>query len=131
MTKGAAVETTSVTGSYEFTGPAEVVFGVLTDPDRAARWLPGAESVTTRSVTAGGREFAVETAADGLRVTWHAVGDGGAHGSARVEDGPAGGSVLHAEVTVPAGADEQQISGLLDQTMRNLRADVSDNFNAG
>jgi uncharacterized protein YndB with AHSA1/START domain len=29
-----------ISGSFEFTAPAEVVFGVLTDPDRTSRWLP-------------------------------------------------------------------------------------------
>ena len=126
---------THVSGSYEFTGPAEVVFDVLTDPDRAVRWLPGAldaESVTTESVKAGAQEYRVEAVADGLRVDWRSVTESGAHGSARVEDAPAGGSILHAEVTAPASAgDEQAVTAVLDEAMRNLQSDVSDNFNAG
>ncbi|GAA4609190.1 uncharacterized protein YndB with AHSA1/START domain [Actinoplanes octamycinicus] len=123
-------QTSRVSGTYEFTGPAEVVFGVLTDPDRAARWLPaalGTESVSTSRVTvAGGRDYPVTIEPDRLRVSW---GEGGTHGQARVEDAPAGGSVLHAEVTAPVG--EQAARELLDETVRNLRSDVSDNFNAG
>ena len=126
---------THVSGSYDFTGPAEVVFDVLTDPDRAARWLPGAvgaDSVTTESVKAGTQEYQVEIVRDALRLDWRSVTEGGAHGSARVEDGPAGGSVVHAEVTAPAAAgDEQAVTAVLDEAMRNLQSDVSDNFNAG
>ena len=38
-----------VSGSYDFTAPAEVVFGVLTDPDRTSRWLP--RGMNTASAT--------------------------------------------------------------------------------
>ena len=124
---------THVSGSYDFTGPAEVVFDVLTNPDRAARWLPGAldaGSVTAKSVKAGAQEYQVEVDPDGLRLDWRSAAEGGAHGSARVEDAPAGGSVVHAEVTTSAG-DEQAVTAVLDEAMRNLQSDVSDNFNAG
>jgi uncharacterized protein YndB with AHSA1/START domain len=131
------VNDTRVNGSYTFTGPAEVVFGVLTDPDRAARWLPPGmrtASVTTDQVTVRAGEqdqrYGVEIVPDDLRVRWHPIDGSGPRGDARVEDGPAGGSVLHAEVTVP-GADEKTVEGLLGEAMRNLQRDVSDNFNAG
>jgi uncharacterized protein YndB with AHSA1/START domain len=131
------VNDTRVSGAYTFTGPAEVVFDVLTDPDRAARWLPPdvhPESVTVQQVTVREgtqrQRYGVEIVPDDLRVSWHPLDGTGPRGGARVEDGPSGGSVLHAEVTAP-GADEQTVQHLLDEAMRNLQRDVSDNFNAG
>lgn len=134
-----SAEQTTVSGSYDFTGPAEVVFDVLTDPDRVPRWLPRsvqAESVTTESVKVrtgdSADEYQVQIVTDRLEVSWHSPGDGGAHGTARVEDGPAGGSIVHAEVTVAAGAgDEETVTRLLGEAMRNLQRDADDNFNAG
>ncbi|MDI6099512.1 SRPBCC family protein [Actinoplanes sp. NEAU-A12] len=133
----ARTDTTSITGSYGFNAPPEVVFGVLTDPDRAARWLPGPGQVvaasTERVRIADGqrsRDYGVEIAADELRVLWRSLDSGGAHGVARVEDAPGGGSVVHAEVTAPDG-DEKTVTDLLDEAMGGLRSEVSDNFNAG
>ena len=132
----AETDATRVSGSYGFNAPAEVVFGVLTDPDRAARWLPGSGVVDAAShdrVRINGgppRDFGVEVAPDDLRVRWRSLDSGGVHGDARVEDAPAGGSVLHAEVTVPDG-DERTVTALLDEAMGGLRSEVSDNFNAG
>ncbi|MEV4639679.1 SRPBCC domain-containing protein [Actinoplanes sp. NPDC049548] len=107
-----------VTGSYEFTAPAEVVFGVLTDPDRAYRWLP--VSAHTDRADDGG-----------LRMQWRAEDGSGLDGSAEVADLPAGGSVVRAEVTLPGDHDEEQARTLLAEAMRDLQRDVSDNFNAG
>jgi hypothetical protein len=43
-----------------------------------------------------------------------------------------GGSVVHAEVVVPARlADDHRVRNLLAETMLHLGRDVSDNFNAG
>ncbi|MEU4625347.1 hypothetical protein AB0G04_35925 [Actinoplanes sp. NPDC023801] len=78
----------------------------------------------------GTRRYGAEIVPDDLRVRWQALDGTGPHGDARVEDGPAGGSVLHAEVTMPE-ADETTVQELLDEAMRNLQRDVSDNFNAG
>lgn len=124
-----------VSVSRGFTGPAEVVFGVLTDPDRAARWLPRAESVSTERVKVRSgdhmREFTVEVVPDRLQVRWRPVDGDGAEGEARVEDAPAGGSVVHAELTVPASGDRRTAEAALQEALRNLQSDVSDNFNAG
>jgi uncharacterized protein YndB with AHSA1/START domain len=128
-----------ISGSYPFTAPAEVVFGVLTDPDRTSRWLPrgmNAESAGSGRVRvrAAGRvhEYGVRTDADELRVQWHALDESGLRATARVEDASAGGSVVHAEVAVPGRApDDEQVQSLLAETMRHLQRDVSDNFNAG
>ena len=63
---------------------------------------------------------------------WHSLDRTGLHGTAQVDDAPAGGSVVHAEVVVPAGfADDRQVRDLLAETMVHLQRDVSDNFNAG
>jgi hypothetical protein len=56
----------------------------------------------------------------------------GLHGGAYVEAAPAGGSFVLAEVNAPgAVTDEGRLRDVLAATMRHLRRDVSDNFNAG
>ncbi len=128
-----------VSDSYEFTAPAEVVFGVLTDPDRTSRWLPrgvNAESAETGRVRlrvgAEVREYGAEIVADRLQLRWRALDTEDLNGSVRVDDAPAGGSVVHAEVSVPDGvADDGRVRELLAETMAHLQRDVSDNFNAG
>jgi uncharacterized protein YndB with AHSA1/START domain len=126
-------------GSYEFTAPAEVVFGVLTDPDRMSRWLPrGLHTESSASdrvrVRSGSRvyEYDVEVVPDELTVRWRSRDVAGAQASAQVRDAPAGGSVVDAELTVPsADSDGQRVRDLLAETMYHLQRDVSDNFNAG
>jgi uncharacterized protein YndB with AHSA1/START domain len=128
-----------ISDSYEFTAPAEVVFGVLTDPDRTSRWLPrgvNAESAdgdrVRLRVGSQIREYGVEVTADRLQVRWHALDADDVRGSARVDDAPAGGSVVHAEVSLPDGlGDDRRVRALLAETMAHLQRDVSDNFNAG
>ena len=129
----------TVSGSYEFTAPAEVVYGVLTDPDRTSRWLPegmnaesaGAEKVRVRA-GAQVHEYEVQLDPDRLQLRWRALDDSGLQGTARVEDAPAGGSVVHAEVAVPgAEGDGQRVRDVLAEAMRHLQRDVNDNFNAG
>ena len=128
-----------ISGSYDFTAPAEVVFGVLTDPDRTTRWLPrgmtaesaGAEQARIRVGTQV-HAYGIKVVTDHRELQWHAEDIPGLHGSAQVDDGPAGGSVVRAEIVVPAAvADESRARDLLDETMRHLQRDVSNNFNAG
>jgi uncharacterized protein YndB with AHSA1/START domain len=112
----------TVTGQYEFNAPAEVVFGVLTDPDRAARWLPV-------DVDSG---YDVTIVDDRLRVEWRSRDIPDLHGAAWVCDAPAGGSVTYAEVAVPGDvAGRERAQDVLSEAMRHLQRDVSDNFNAG
>ncbi len=128
-----------ISGSYDFTAPPEVVFGVLTDPDRTSRWLP--RGMNTESADQGRvrvrvgaqvHEYGVQVVPDDFQVRWESLDDSGLTGTARVEDGPAGGSVVHAEVAVPGRpADDEQVQSLLAETMQHLQRDVSDNFNAG
>jgi hypothetical protein len=78
------------------------------------------------------REYGVEITTGKLQVRWHALGADEVSGSARVDDAPAGGSVVHAEVSLPDGlGDDSRVRALLAETMDHLRRDVSDNFNAG
>ena len=128
-----------VSGSYDFTAPPEVVFGVLTDPDRTSRWLP--QGMNTESaaldrvrVRAGERvhTYGVKVVTDTFELQWHSEDVPGLHGTAQVGDGPAGGSVVHAEVSAPARlTGEAHVRELLEETMVHLQRDVSDNFNAG
>jgi uncharacterized protein YndB with AHSA1/START domain len=128
-----------INGSYRFTAPAEVVFGVLTDPARTSRWLPrGMTSESSRTdlvrVRAGSQvhEYGVQVVPEELQIRWRSQETGGVSGTARVQDEPAGGSVVHAEVVLPGPvADDEQVRSLLAETMQHLQRDVSDNFNAG
>jgi uncharacterized protein YndB with AHSA1/START domain len=131
--------TATITGEYEFNAPAEVVFGVLTDPDRTTRWLPAGMRTDSAApdhvlVRAGSRTYGydVTVVSDRLRVEWRSRDIPGLHGSAWVRDAPAGGSTTYAEVAVPDGvADRQRAEDLLVEAMGHLQRDVSDNFNAG
>jgi uncharacterized protein YndB with AHSA1/START domain len=139
MSSPSGADETRISGSYPFTAPAEVVFGVLTDPDRVSRWLPlgmntesaGPEQVRVR-VGSQVQEYRVQVVPERLQVRWRSQTIAGLSGTARVQDGPAGGSVVHAEVVLPdRTADDQRARSLLAETMRHLQRDVSDNFNAG
>jgi uncharacterized protein YndB with AHSA1/START domain len=124
---------------HEFTAPAEVVFGVLTDPDRTTRWLPLGMSTESASVDhvrvrADGQtyDYDVSSVPEQLRVEWRSRDSAGLQGAAWVRDAPAGGCVVHAEVAVPGGgAERQRAEELVAEVMRHLQRDVSDNFNAG
>jgi hypothetical protein len=128
-----------VRGDGEFNAPAEVVFGVLTDPDRMTRWLPlgvSAEAVGDGlvRVLANGRdyEFDVSFVVDELRMEWRGRDSGGPRGVAWVQDAPAGGCVVHGEVAVSEGAASRaRVEELLGEALLHLQRDVSDNFNAG
>jgi uncharacterized protein YndB with AHSA1/START domain len=139
MTGESDAGTVRVSGTFDFTAPAEVVFGVLTDPDRTSRWLPrdmNTESVTGQEVRvrvgAQVHAYGVKVLPDQLELQWHALETAGLQGTAQVSDAPAGGSVVHADVVVPDSlADEGRVRELLEETMVHLQRDVSDNFNAG
>ncbi len=75
-------------------------------------------------------EFQVQTISDRMLVRWRALNGSGADGSVRVEDAPAGGSVVRAEIDGPP-AEESRFRELLGESMFHLQRDVSDNFNAG
>jgi hypothetical protein len=131
--------TMTVNGQHEFNAPAEVVFGVLTDPDRTTRWLPLGMSTVSAAVDhvevrADGQTFPydVSSVPEQLRVEWCSRDSGGFRGAAWVRDAPAGGCVVYAEVAFPGGAAEgERVAELLAEAMLHLQRDVSDNFNAG
>jgi uncharacterized protein YndB with AHSA1/START domain len=128
-----------IAGQHGFNAPAEVVFGVLTDPDRTPRWLPLGMSTESAGVDharvrADGQiyEYDVTSVPDQLRVEWRSRAPAGLHGAAWVRDAPAGGCVVHAEVLVRGGAAERQRAAeLVAEAMVHLQRDVSDNFSAG
>ena len=124
--------------TFGFDAPAEVVFGVLTDPDRTSRWLPEGMTTESRDIGkvqvrsgAGTQAYEVATDPERLGLTWRSVEDTELHGTAEVRDAPAGGSELRAEVALPESADEDRVRELLAEAARHLQRDVSDNFNAG
>jgi uncharacterized protein YndB with AHSA1/START domain len=129
---------TGIAETHHFTAPAEVLFGVLTDPNRVSRWLPrglraevGAGGIRVRS---GEQvyEFGFHIITDDLRVNWRALDESGVAGSVWVEDAPAGGSVLRAKITLgDADGQESRARTFLQESMGHLQRDVSDNFNAG
>jgi uncharacterized protein YndB with AHSA1/START domain len=128
-----------INGQHEFNAPAEVVFGVLTDPDRMTRWLPlgmstvsaGIDHVQVR-VDGQTYEYDVSSIPEQLRVEWRSRDSAGLRGAAWVRDAPAGGCVVHAEVAVPGGgAEGEKAQKLVAEGMQHLQRDVSDNFNAG
>ena len=129
----------ALTEAFHFGAPAEVVFGVLTDPHRTSRWLPrgftaeaaGTDKVRVRSGLQV-REFQIQVIDDRLQMRWRAMDDSGRDGCVRVEDAPVGGSVVHVEIAVAGPREEEsRFRSLLSETMRHLQRDVSDNFNAG
>lgn len=136
---GEDVRDTLISESFEFTAPAEVVFDVLTNPDRTSRWLPlgmntesaGGGEVRIK-VGSGTHGYGVQVEPERLALRWRSLDVAGLHGAAQVRDAPAGGSVVHAEITVPeTAAGDERARDLLAETMRRLQRDVSDNFNAG
>lgn len=128
-----------VNEEYGLTAPPEVVFDVLTDVDRATRWLPGGVSVEQSGpnrvlVRAGGyrQEYEFARAPDELRLAVRFAGASQPSAVAAVSDGSAGGSRLLVEVTTPdGGPSEERVRQLLAELVRRLQRDVSDNFNAG
>ena len=124
-----------ITESFGFDAPAEVVFGVLTDPDRTSRWLPRGMTAEPADAGVGVRvgehthKYDVEVTPERLRLGWQSV-EGPFHGGAEVRDAPAGGSEVVVELDVPA-ADADRARDLLTETAGHLRRDVDDNFTAG
>jgi uncharacterized protein YndB with AHSA1/START domain len=128
-----------ISGRYGFHAPSEVVFNNLTDPDRVHRWVPFGVNMErcgpgrVRVVAPlGSTECEVDAAAEDMRLTLRSLEPPNVRGTARVEDGPAGGSRVHVVVsTEGADLDPQDVRDVLDETMRHLCSDVDDNFNTG
>jgi Polyketide cyclase / dehydrase and lipid transport len=128
-----------VTGTFDFTAPAEVVYNTLTDHDRAERWLPSgvrtqrlAPRLVRVDTAAGSTEYEISTAPENLRLDWRGLNPPYVHGTASVENRPAGGSRVRVIVAAPdGGPDPEVLWDLLKQAMEHLRRDVSDNLNPG
>lgn len=126
------------TETYLVSAPPEVVYNTLTDPDRANRWLPStvaAEVTGTERMTicADGhvREYQLGRSLHEMRLSWRSL-DADVHGWARVREAPAGGSALDVEISLSQpGVRPDQVRGVVDEVVRHLRRDVSDNFTAG
>ncbi len=87
--------------TYSLSAPPEVVFNSLTDPDRAARWLPAGATVETRDgervvVRAGERRLELQVSIDmqRMRMTGHLASRSEVHGEVQVTQAPAGGCSL-------------------------------------
>ena len=124
---------------YAFGAPAEVVFNTLTDPHRAHRWLPpgtvaerrGPDRIRVRPGDLA-HEYEASTISDEMRVSWYRVDVADARGDAHVRDEPAGGCSVRVQVFSAGPASEAlRIRHTLDDAMRRLAGEVSDNFTAG
>jgi hypothetical protein len=123
---------------FGFNAPAEVVYNNLTDPERAHRWLPPglriAEWTDERVRLAADRravdvDVDVRMIAAGMRLTFRCLAPVQVRGSARVKDTPLGGSQVDVVVnTDRSGPDPATVRCLIDQAMRLLERDVSDDF---
>ncbi|MBX6354969.1 MAG: SRPBCC domain-containing protein [Micromonosporaceae bacterium] len=134
-----------------FSAPPEVVFNVVTDPERLARWLPEQLRVADTGQrclrvawndppvrdgpSAESPEYRLVVLPEHLRVEWRPSGPDGWAGFLQVRQVATGGA--QAEVCVqPCGeaADDrvsERIRRLLEETLANLRTEVADNLTAG
>lgn len=121
--------------------PPEIVFNVVTDPDRLARWLPtqlrvadtGRECLRVSwDGAADEREYRLVVLPERRRVEWRPSGPHGWAGFLQVHDNPAGGATAEACVE-PAGraGGADQAPGALETAMTNLRREVADSLTAG
>jgi uncharacterized protein YndB with AHSA1/START domain len=142
-----------------FSAPPEVVFNVVTDPDRLPRWLPEQLRVAdtgqrclrvawidgdTRAdrdtagqdgAAADGPEYRLMVLPEQLRVEWRPSGPDGWAGYLQVRESPAGGATAEVcvEPTGRAGEDRaaKRVPGIVDGSLANLRSEVADNLTAG
>ncbi len=124
--------------AYDFEAPPEVVFSTLTDPERADRWAPPGVRVAWLdrervrvSFGNSGMAYEVRRSGEATALEWRRSGRADMHGTVTVEDGPAGGSVLRLDATVPDGADVERIRELVSGAIDQLRGDVADDVSPG
>jgi uncharacterized protein YndB with AHSA1/START domain len=90
--------------AHHFAAPTNVVFTVLADPERAARWLAGARTYRLSVVPAD------------LSVRWApSAPDAGWSGRALVRDALGGGSVVYLEVTATGAAGAPSLAEAIDR----------------
>jgi uncharacterized protein YndB with AHSA1/START domain len=134
-----------------FSAPPEVVFNVVTDPDRLPRWLPDQLRVadtgqrclrvawtdppTRDGPPADGPEYRLVVLPEHLRVEWRPSGPDGWSGFLQVRESAAGGATAEVciEPTGQAGeaADSDRVPRILDESLASLRAEVADDLTAG
>jgi uncharacterized protein YndB with AHSA1/START domain len=134
-----------------FSAPPEVVFNVVTDPDRLSRWLPeqlrvvdtGRECLRVAwsnppapdGPPPDGPEYRLMVLAEQLRVEWRPSGPDGWAGYLQVRESAAGGATAEVCVEPTGRAGENQesdpVPGILDGSLANLQSEVADNLTAG
>jgi uncharacterized protein YndB with AHSA1/START domain len=128
-----------ISDSFAVPAPPEVVFHVLTDPDRVMRWLPdnltaevaGPDLVRVISGSATGN-VRRSVVPEELRLKWSAVDYAPHEGEVRVEDSGGGGSTVEVTVRLDAGtAPEARVRQMLARGAEKLRSDVAENLTAG
>jgi uncharacterized protein YndB with AHSA1/START domain len=93
--------------AHHFAAPTNVVFTVLADPERAARWLAGAQQP---------RSYRLSVVPADLSVRWApSTPDAGWSGRALVRDAIGGGSVVYLEVTATGTAGQPSLAEALDR----------------
>jgi uncharacterized protein YndB with AHSA1/START domain len=106
--------------AQHFSAPTNVVFTILADPERAARWLtpdagPHPDHAYRLSVVPA--ELSVRWAPD--------AHDSGWSGRALVRDASDGGSVVYLELTTHSGAERSLgVDGLLSGAIRRLAVEI-------
>jgi uncharacterized protein YndB with AHSA1/START domain len=135
----------------DFSAPPEVVFNVVTDPDRLPRWLPEQLRVADTGqrclrvawndppVRDGpppdGSEYRLVVLPEHLRVEWRPSGPDGWAGFLQVRQSAAGGSSAEVCIELCGQAVDDPVSGqvprILDGSLANLRTEVADNLTAG
>jgi uncharacterized protein YndB with AHSA1/START domain len=134
-----------------FSAPPEVVFNVVTDPDRLDRWLPGQLRVADTGRRClrvawsdppshdgppdDGPEYRLVVLPEHLRVEWRPSGPDGWAGHLQVYESAAGGATAEVRVE-PCGraVDDpvcDRLPRILDESLANLRSEVYDNLTAG
>jgi hypothetical protein len=117
-----------------FSAPAEVVYGIATDLDRWARWLPAGVSVAgtgpdaLRVVWPGGAE-AVQwlLAPEDLAATARLAGGVPWSGTLQVDDTPAGGSTAQLRID----GDDGRLRSSAERALAYLDHEVADSLSAG
>jgi uncharacterized protein YndB with AHSA1/START domain len=123
--------------SFGLSIPPERVFDSAIDPDTATRWLSAGARVerldgSRLRVVVGSTEYEINHDVDALRLQWRPASANDPHGTAQVQDGPAGGSLIRVGVTTTDGVDNPRlVHAFVDRLIRSLEADLSDRLSAG